>query len=200
MLLALCPNTMLLRSPTAQDHVAAGGMSAQFDAKLPPGGGHWQGLRVQLCAEPAVHVVPPSPAVAPHLADTRVLLVVSVSPRSAATRWAAAFQEGCSVVNITGVPALVGGDRLAISDSPGPVIVVGDADSWQAQWALLDVLRTRATVIFEGNSLADFRAISRRRELPPPLAAGRGHMWVLQPDGSVARASLPAPVEQTPAP
>lgn len=87
---------------------------------------------------------------------------------------------------------LSGSDRLEVTDADGAVIIIGDAEAWQAQWALLAALRTRATLVFEGSGLADYRLISRRRELPPPLAAGRGHGWALNPDGTVTRASLPA--------
>jgi S-DNA-T family DNA segregation ATPase FtsK/SpoIIIE len=47
--------------------------------------------------------------------------------------------------------------------------------------------------VFDRCSLADFRMVSHRRELPPPLAPGRGRVWVLHPDGDVTRAVLPEP-------
>jgi S-DNA-T family DNA segregation ATPase FtsK/SpoIIIE len=45
---ALCDSRLVLRLPNRQEHVLAGGESAEFDAKLQPGGGHWRGNRVQV--------------------------------------------------------------------------------------------------------------------------------------------------------
>ena len=200
---SMCPNLLLLGLPSVQDHVSAGGTAAQFDATLPPGGGHWQGLRIQLCAEdgePAGRALRSTAPVTPVLNLDRPVLVVSGSPGGAAARWARAARGGSRVLDISGMPALVGADRLEVTEATGSLIVVGDADAWQAQWTLLAALRTRAVIVFEGAAFADYRSIARRRDLPPPLAAGRGHVWVLQPDGVVARASLPVwPIAADPA-
>lgn len=45
---ALCDSRLVLRLPNRQEHVLAGGESAEFDAKLQPGGGYWRGNRVQV--------------------------------------------------------------------------------------------------------------------------------------------------------
>jgi S-DNA-T family DNA segregation ATPase FtsK/SpoIIIE len=46
-------------------------------------------------------------------------------------------------------------------------------------------------VLFDGCTTADFRALTRSRELPPPIADPRATGWILHPDGAVARVSLP---------
>jgi S-DNA-T family DNA segregation ATPase FtsK/SpoIIIE len=84
------------------------------------------------------------------------------------------------------------GTPLRLSEAQSGTAFVGDVDAWQAQWSLLGALRPRSDLVFDGCSLADYRAISRRRDLPPPLAPNRGRVWVLRPDGTVHRATLRA--------
>ncbi|MBB5640223.1 FtsK/SpoIIIE domain-containing protein [Cryobacterium roopkundense] len=191
-LTATCENVLILRVPNAAEHQAAGGTAAQFDATLPPGGGRWRGLRVQLLCPDVRAAVPTRqapPAAGPE--PLHPLLVVTRASAGAAARWRSAGGGNNQIVDLTGKPVLSGGERLEVTAGGGAVIVLGDAEAWQTQWAVLAALRTRATLVFEGSSLADFRVVSRRRELPPPLAPGRGHVWALHPDGTVTRASLP---------
>ncbi|MBG6214971.1 S-DNA-T family DNA segregation ATPase FtsK/SpoIIIE [Cryobacterium sp. CAN_C3] len=204
-LAALCQSTLLLKLPSVQDHLAAGGQSAGYNAGLPPGGGVWRTLRVQLLApaSPAPSISPP--AIAP-LPAHGPLLIVSSSPAGTATRLRGVL--GVPVIELAGTsgPAasalLVSGEagqtdaagRLAA----GQLIVVGDAETWQVHWTLLARLRGatasgHASLVFDRCSLSDFRLLSHRRELPPPLAPGRGRVWVLHPDGEVTRAIWPEP-------
>lgn len=44
----LCDSRLLLRLPSKQEHVLAGGEPAEFDPQLQPGGGHWRGDLVQV--------------------------------------------------------------------------------------------------------------------------------------------------------
>jgi S-DNA-T family DNA segregation ATPase FtsK/SpoIIIE len=83
------------------------------------------------------------------------------------------------------------------TDAHGQLIVVGDSDTWQTNWTMLARLHSsHASIVFDRCSLSDFRLISHRRELPPPLAPGRGRVWVLHPDGEVTRAVLPETADQ----
>jgi S-DNA-T family DNA segregation ATPase FtsK/SpoIIIE len=70
-------------------------------------------------------------------------------------------------------------------------VLVADVDTWQTQWAVLTGLRHRAPVLFDGCSIADYRAITRRRDLPPPLAPARARGWLLGLDGAVRRVNVP---------
>lgn len=192
-LTSMCQNVLLLRLPNAAEHQAAGGASAHFDGALPAGGGRWQGLRLQLLC-PASTGGPDAttwvPEGAPGLDSEHPLMVVTRGSCGAAARWRTATDGRCRVVDLTGSAVLSGQDRLEVTAAGGGVIVLGDAEAWQTQWALLAALRAGGTLVFEGGSLADYRAVSRRRELPPPLAPGRGHVWAIHPDGAVSRASL----------
>jgi S-DNA-T family DNA segregation ATPase FtsK/SpoIIIE len=195
----LCQSRLLLRLPDLAEHVAAGGIAALFDGALPPGGGSWSGHRIQLldatpsgpaaveaAAAAEAEAAAESAAAEPVSArPDQILLVVSGSP--ARTVAALTAGSGTRVVDLT---ALTEPGQLRVTGAQAGTVFVGDVDAWQAQWSLLGTLRPRADLVFDGCGLADYRAISRRRDLPPPLAPGRGRVWVLQPDGTVRRGTL----------
>ncbi|TFB93430.1 FtsK/SpoIIIE domain-containing protein [Cryobacterium luteum] len=209
-LAALCHSTLLLKLPTVQDHLAAGGQSASYIASLPAGGGVWQTLRVQLLAPTGSHLPVPTGVSIPALPGSGPLLIVSSSPGSTANRLRGALAT--SVIELAGTSgpaasALHVGAEGGQPDAPDRVIVVGDAETWQTHWTLLAKLRGQpassqpssdpavsdqaVSLVFDRCSLSDFRLLSHRRELPPPLAPGRGRVWVLHSDGEVTRAVLP---------
>ncbi|TFB47617.1 FtsK/SpoIIIE domain-containing protein [Cryobacterium tagatosivorans] len=188
----LCQFTLLLRLPSRADHAAAGGDSALFDPSLPPGGGSWQGLRIQAPHPgPGPRPLGPSPPAPPILEDGGTLLVVSATPARAAGMLRSALEGRRAVVELA-APARGPLERIDVGEAGADAVFVGDAESWQAQWTLLAALRAHAAIVFDGCSLGEFRAISRRRELPPALAPGRGHAWLLRPDGTLGRVSLRA--------
>jgi S-DNA-T family DNA segregation ATPase FtsK/SpoIIIE len=78
-----------------------------------------------------------------------------------------------------------------LQDPPPDVAIVGDPEEWQSRWGAIAALRGRADILFLGCSIAEFRALSRSRQLPPPLAPDPRLGWLLRDDGSVGRARLP---------
>ncbi|MFO7690670.1 MAG: FtsK/SpoIIIE domain-containing protein [Cryobacterium sp.] len=204
-LAALCPNRLLLGLRDRDDYRAAGGPAALFSAHPVPGSGCWDGSRVQLLAPtagtgtaPGRHGAPASPPTgdgsAPFadlasLAGQGPVIVVSASRRTL-SRIHAALNDPAAVVQLTPSPVTPPTEPSLRVGGPAGTVFVGDVDCWQAQWALLALLRPHATFIFDACSLADYRLISRRRELPPPLLAGQLRVWVLTPDGRVRRARL----------
>ncbi|TFC21244.1 hypothetical protein E3O19_00440 [Cryobacterium algoritolerans] len=191
---AFCQSRLVLRMPDVGAHVAAGADPAQFDAALPPGGGSWNGARIQLLQQEPGAVRPPpgrepEAVVGDTLAGHRSLLVVAGSPARTIAALSAAHPG--EIVNLSTGASVEAGRLKVLAD--GGAILVGDTDTWQAQWSLLGLLRPHTAIVFDGCGLADFRAISRRRDLPPPLAPGRNRVWVLRPDGVVVRATLPVP-------
>ncbi|TFC84630.1 FtsK/SpoIIIE domain-containing protein [Cryobacterium sp. TMT3-29-2] len=216
----LCQRRLVLRLADVGEHVAAGGAAALFDDQLPPGGGTWQGHRIQLLAPEQGRAGPDGPGGpgspgslglmkrpdAPTLPDVaallglpgQTLLVVSGSPSRTAAALGAV--PGARVVDLAAAShdaiaeVAHAGAPLRLSETQSGTAFVGDVDAWQAQWSLLGALRPHADLVFDGCSLADYRAISRRRDLPPPLAPNRGRVWVLRPDGTVHRATLRPPV------
>ena len=69
------------------------------------------------------------------------------------------------------------------------VAVLGDVDDWQSRWGAIAAFRPVAELVFDGCTPADLRALTRSRELPPPIA--REEAWLLTPDGGFERTVLP---------
>lgn len=184
---------LLLRLPSRQDHVMAGGDPGLFDERMPPGGAVWHGHRVQIAWPGDRRLgggsdIDTAPPVA-FLPGSRYL-VVSRAPRSRADRLRAALGSTAAVTELAGArPAT---DALVVENAAAASVVVGDPDAWQAQWALLASLRPNATMIFDGCSAADVRAIARPRTLPPPLGPGLDRVWLCDGEGSLSRGRLSA--------
>jgi len=160
---ALAPERLLLRHAGKQDWVLAGADAASFAAGLPPGAGVWRGDRVQV-----VRARPPVGEADPLVADLepgRRLAVVTTRPAE--------------------VLALLAGAVRLGDEAPGAV-VVGHVDEWQSRWGALAALGD-AQVVLDACTPADVRALTRTRELPPPLAGLRGVAWRLEPGGRLSR-------------
>lgn len=180
-LTGLCETKLVLRMPDRQEHAAASGSSAGFDPALPPGGGSWFGARVQVVlVPPAAHpeARPTTDLAALGLAE---LAVVSSAPSAIVAR----LGELGPVRNLGLTPA------AGTVQAEGPRgILLGDPDDWNASWALLAALRPRVPILFHACSTAEYRTLSRQRDLPPPITAPRDNGWLLHPDGRVERVRL----------
>ncbi|MCU1409893.1 MAG: cell division protein [Rhodoglobus sp.] len=166
-LAALIPERLLLRHASKQDWLLAGGEAQGFTASLPPGGGVWHGHRVQVVAAPL-------PAGGDGAERVGVLgrgPLAVVTTRSRAVR--EALPRARSLADLE--PG-----ALRIGD-----VVVGDTEEWQSRWGALSAVQQVAEVVFDACSTADVRALTRSRELPPPLGAGQA--WRLEPDGRFSR-------------
>ncbi len=180
-LASLAPARLLLGQASRQDHVLAGGEGAHYLDRLAPGGGHWRGKRMQF-ASGAARRPPDAPAIVDEPRD-RPLAIVSPTVGLLASRLG-------HVVRL----ADLGPDLAASLSSPNAPIVLGDVDQWQSRWGAIAALRAVADILFEGCTIADFRALTRSRELPPPLdPADPTLCWLLNDDGSASRARLPSP-------
>ena len=92
-------------------------------------------------------------------------------------------ESGCAATVIQlGVRAAL--DVLGATD---PVVIVGNPESWQANWGLASTLRGSASLVFHGCTPAEFRAVSGQRRLPPPIVRRSTDCWLLEPDGSLSR-------------
>jgi S-DNA-T family DNA segregation ATPase FtsK/SpoIIIE len=192
-LVPLCDSTVHLRLSTRQEHLTAGGTDALFDSELPPGGGSWRGVRLQVVlrhqdqpeAASARHDPPQPPAFT--IPPDQAVPVVSSSPLRTA---ALLKNRGYHVMPLTELRSGMGASRLEVNELPTGTAIVADADAWLSQWTLLSALRARSTLVLDECSLADYRSVTRRRDLPPVLQARSGHVWLLEPDGHVHRARL----------
>jgi S-DNA-T family DNA segregation ATPase FtsK/SpoIIIE len=171
---ALVPDRLLLRHSSRQDFVVAGGDGGRFEPDLPPGRALWHGNWMQLVCD-----APPLPAPA----SPRVSVLDPGRPAAVVTHRAAAF--------LTRWPASVrladaGPDLVALAGSGATL--VGDVDEWQSRWGAIAALRGHAQLIFDGCTPADLRALTRSRQLPPPLT--EGHCWRVDDEGRAERVRL----------
>jgi S-DNA-T family DNA segregation ATPase FtsK/SpoIIIE len=191
---ALCDSRLLLRMPNRQEHVLAGGDSGEFDAALPPGGGIWRGHRVQVAFDNAAEPEPPAPSAVPRASwrDAEGWAIVSVRPGELVRRLGAlpASAPPIEVVELPATPVLHAPD-LAVRQAHARRAIVADVATWQSQWGLLGALGQRHAIVFDGCSVADFRALTRQRQLPPPLRQHSDAVWLLTPDGVLRRARPP---------
>ncbi|GAA2083102.1 hypothetical protein GCM10009840_19450 [Pseudolysinimonas kribbensis] len=172
---------LLLRMPSREEHVLAGGIGAEFDPALPPGAGRWRGAAIQVAWPGEMPLpeaaVPELPVVAP--AAGRQLAIVASRP---ALLLPALRAAGLRV-------ALLGAadpDEDAIGAAPD--VLLGDPDAWQADWSLLGRARRELPIAVVDCSAAELRALTRARDVPPPLGSRPGECWVV--DGGVVRRGL----------
>ncbi|SKA86351.1 DNA segregation ATPase FtsK/SpoIIIE, S-DNA-T family [Agreia bicolorata] len=183
----LFPERIHLRFASRQEYIVAEGASSDHDPRLPPGAGHWRGARLQVALVPTL--APTRTAVSSRHVRTHRrsmppdLLVVTSRP-------AHFFERQCDAMPHA-VTLIDAGDRAVLSafapTDDMPVWIVGTPDAWIAAWSTFASLRSRVPVYFDGCSLSDFRSLTRRRELPPPVDHGRPARWLLTPDDTVTR-------------
>ena len=77
--------------------------------------------------------------------------------------------------------------EVSVIDTQCPSVIVADPETWQSHWGLVGSVRSSVSILFDRCSLAEFRAVSGRRTLPPPLSPLSGNCWLLEPDGAVSR-------------
>jgi S-DNA-T family DNA segregation ATPase FtsK/SpoIIIE len=182
----LFPERIHLRFASRQEYIVAEGSAGDHDPNLPPGAGHWRGTRLQ------VALAPPMPRGEAPLPPRRrlecpsapeVLLVVASRPTLYFDTVRRIAPEGVRLLDVA--------DRAAVSSfsvqTDERVWIVGSPDAWTAAWNTFSALRAVIPVLFDSCSLSDFRSLTRRRDLPPPVEHGRRARWLVSPDGTTAR-------------
>jgi len=180
-LVALCESTLLLRTPTKEEHVLAGGVPRDFEPDLPPGAGFWRGRRVQIIHDTMPLQAPRDAVQKFFVVPGETLAVISSKPAALRSR----LEELATVTTVSSMSPHT--DELSVET--GTTIVLGDPDSWQGAWARLPELRSRSRLVFHDCSLSDFRAITRSRHLPPPVES-TDTVLIVEPTGRLFRAAL----------
>ena len=172
---------VLMRLPSRQDHRLAGGDGDTWDARMPPGGAVVDGRRAQVLDVPGMGgTADVEPEARARRLGTGRVVVIAADPAAAADRLA-----------VAGRPVLAVAEALASTGAlPPDAAIVGDAAAWQSRWDALDALGAGADVLVTGLPIATMRAVTGRRELPPPLPPGDEWCWMLGP-GRIVRARLP---------
>jgi S-DNA-T family DNA segregation ATPase FtsK/SpoIIIE len=180
---------LLLRQPSRDEHLLAGGDAGTFEPDLPPGSGRWRGAVVQV-AYTAGAALPRPLVTAPvrvGVAQHPVLAIVAARPR---TLVESLRESGVRLVRL-GRDSAGHVDALRVETSPTPTVLLGDPDDWHADWTLLTTARRDWPLVLVGCSVADHRALVRDRDLPPPLGNAGGESW-LSLEGRTVRAVLDA--------
>lgn len=181
---ASCDSRLVLRQQNRQEHLLAGGDPTLFDGNAPAGRGEWHGAALQVAFASHNELVESRPGGPPPVfMPTGPTLVVT--PR--AKEFAVRYPDCLAVVVRAGDRGGPAADELGVHPADRPTLFVADPDAWQANWQLLSELRSTATMIFDRCSVADFRAITGNRQLPPPIEPGSSSAWLFQPGGSPRR-------------
>jgi S-DNA-T family DNA segregation ATPase FtsK/SpoIIIE len=198
---ALCQSRLVLRQPSLYEHQSSGEPAAGYDPDLPAGGGHWRGRRIQLLlpddgqdrpnSATATATAPTVPSALNAAGSPSLIVVAGSAQRTITALRSAASDAYPHVVDVGSLAGSGPGARLDLAEDGTGTAFVADAETWQAHWMVLAGLRQRAPILFHGCSLADYRAITRRRDLPPPLAPRRPRAWLLGLDGTVRRVGVP---------
>ncbi|MGR0220335.1 FtsK/SpoIIIE domain-containing protein [Agromyces sp. ZXT2-6] len=181
-------STVLLRHPSRADLVHAGGDGSLWDPDGPAGSGQWRGLRAQFLAAPRPATMPVRPPARFEPAQHPLTVICSATPRADA----AALTTACPEADVVLLGA--GGDATdraatALRGGTGPArnrFVIGDAESWAANWSLAGQARGRAAIVVHGGN-AEYRALIRDPGPPPLLDDHRGQCWVILPEQSPVR-------------
>ena len=183
---------ILFGQSSRDEYVIAGGDGAWFDSRLAAGSGRWTGRRgtgavIQL-ARGREPLPPPDlvelPVIRPLAGHP--LAVVHPQARQLAPRW---VEEGIRVVLLGEGPVPADDELRAVAARP--LVLVGDPDAWQAEWALLGMVRREMPLVAVGCTPAELRSLARVRDGIPLLGSRPGECWLVEA-GNVRRAILDA--------
>ncbi|OZB81679.1 MAG: hypothetical protein B7X32_16035 [Microbacterium sp. 13-71-7] len=152
--------------------------------------------------------------------EPRALLVGVVSPTPSRTAETLAARFGLAAVQVLrdGAPVVLpegeglgdaaaeagrirgdgggAGRERAAPREPEPgglLLLVGDADAWQRQYALWQRIVRTGEVVVLAEAARDLRMLAGVRELPPYATPHAGRAWTIDRDGRPSRVILPAP-------
>ena len=79
-----------------------------------------------------------------------------------------------------------------VARSSRPLIVVGDAESWQRSWALWQRIRAEGEILVRAECQTELRQLAGVRELPPFSKIHAGRAWSLRDARGPRRVVVPA--------
>jgi S-DNA-T family DNA segregation ATPase FtsK/SpoIIIE len=179
---------VLLRQASRSELMQAGGAGNLWRTDETPGAGQWRGLRVQVVDRGLAVPPPVRPVPRLRLAEGEPVAVVSAAPVADA---AALAEAGGAVVLLRHGSDAAARALASLHGAPEPApVVVADAESWAANWALLAAVRELGVVVVRA-SAAELRAVIRERTPPPMLDPGGRQCWRLRQGQPPARYAWP---------
>ncbi len=191
---------ILLRSTSRAEYLLADGRPADFDPMLAPGEGFWSGTRLKVAVSAgstsgAGGPGPPDGIYAAEQPETDAsprlsgrLLVVSTRVQSFIAEQGESHGEVLKLAELAiDIPRPTAQYVAGIADAPR-LSIVGEPEEWLNHWALFGALRASFDVLFDACTVADYRSLTRRRDLPPPTNPGMPRRWLLTCAGVLGRA------------
>ena len=182
------PRRAVLALPAVHDHTAAGADRESFDARRPAGRAVLDGFETQLA------LPPDEPAPGDDVADALwrpAAPVTGLVLRAASRRaeaLAAAWEPGVRVVALAD---LAPGASFDAAGEGRPVAIVGEADEWQRQYALLQAVRGRGDLVIGSDCPSELRTLAGERDLPPYARPRAARAWLVAPGRAPRRVVLP---------
>ncbi|MFF2275057.1 FtsK/SpoIIIE domain-containing protein [Agromyces sp. NPDC058126] len=180
---------LLLRHPTRAELAQAGGAGELWRAAEVPGSGQWRGRRVQVVDAPRPQV--PSPA-----RPVEHVPMLEIEPGARIALVTTSPTPDAEVLRGVGRSPVVLGPHAdaatlaALGRGDAPIVAVGSAEAWAAQWSLLPTIRETATILVRGGA-SEYRALIADRALPPLLDEGGAQLWLRPPGGATVRRTWP---------
>ncbi|HWS52225.1 MAG TPA: FtsK/SpoIIIE domain-containing protein [Microbacterium sp.] len=182
------PVRALLRMPSRVEHLAAGGESSTYERGRAPGRARIGEREVQVAwvteaaiptaSRYATDFIEAGGAWVPEAAVTGI---VSAGVGGVVSAIGEAY-PWCDVVLATG----------DVARSSRPLIVVGDAESWQRSWALWQRIRAEGEILVRAECQTELRQLAGVRELPPFSKIHAGRAWSLRDARGPRRVVVPA--------
>jgi len=183
------PRRAVLSLATVHDHLAAGADRALFDAGRPPGRAVLDGYDAQLALppdEPASRI-DDDPVDRWHpSASVTGLVLRAAARRLPALR--AAWEPEASLVLVDELPPGADLDQLAAEKK---LVICGDGDAWQRQYALLQRTRSSGDMVVGSDCASELRTIVGERELPPYARPRAARAWLIAAGEAPERIVLP---------
>jgi S-DNA-T family DNA segregation ATPase FtsK/SpoIIIE len=202
-ILDVLPRRVLLRAASRVEHIAAGGESSTFDTRLPPGRGFTEGRSVQFAwtGDHADHA-DSGQLCAQWTPSATLTAIVTAGAPSVVSALRGAHPE----VEVRLLETPRSGDRpgereSGVRPSGGatvPQVIVGDAESWQRDWALWQRARAEGEVLIRAERPSDLRQLAGVRELPPYARLHAGRVWALRGAEQPRRLVVPSLVAASP--
>ncbi|WP_221585731.1 FtsK/SpoIIIE domain-containing protein [Microbacterium sp. G2-8] len=184
------PRRVVLALPAVHDHTAAGADRALFDAQRSPGRAVVDGLEVQLAHAERVpardEMTDPSRWVP--TAPVTGMVLRAAARRASGLR--AAWGDRAHVLLIDDVPPGSTPESLA-DGSAAPLVLAGEADAWQRQYALLQRVRSAGDMVVGADCASDLRTLVGERDLPPYARPRAARAWLVAAGDAPVRVVLP---------
>jgi len=176
------PVRLLLRTGSKIEHLAAGGDNDGYRRDRPAGRARVDGTEMQIAWTDAPLGTTAATEAVRWAPRADLVGVVAPGARRVVEGLRAAFPEH-TVLSLS--------DPLPEPGSAAQGVIVGDAESWQRQWALWQRVRTDGEMLVLAECAAELRSLAGHRELAPFAETHRGRAWSLHDGRAPRRVVIP---------